>query len=331
MVDYSVFKNKVEKDFPDYMGKDFSYDFVKILKINKEHDSIIVKDNTADENQISPTVYIDDMYRDYCTYQDYNMVMMKYADTVKKGFEEASKINIAGLMSAGKVKENIIFRLINTEQNEKLLEDLPHRAINDLSVIYSLVVKMDSPVFANTLIKNDFAEKIGLTEEELYELAYENTKRMFPPTLKNMGEVLRELSPVKGKSEPENNFAYDSISDLSMWVLSNEQGINGAVNMLYEEELYKISEKLKENLYVLPSSIHEVIAVPESMGNPYILSDMVSEVNRGVVTPEEILSYEVYHYDRGMRKLTCATDEKDKVISEGKIKENANYFSNRTK
>lgn len=45
------------------------------------------------------------------------------------------------------------------------------------------------------------------------------------------------------------------------YVISNNKGINGAVSMLYEDGLHDLAEKLGSDLYIMPSSIHEVIAV----------------------------------------------------------------------
>lgn len=45
----------------------------------------------------------------------------------------------------------------------------------------------------------------------------------------------------------------------TMWVISNEKGINGAASMLYENELHELAESLESDLYILPSSVHEVI------------------------------------------------------------------------
>ena len=43
-------------------------------------------------------------------------------------------------------------------------------------------------------------------------------------------------------------------ADTMMYVISNNQGINGAVSMLYENELHTLAEKLETDLYLLPSS-----------------------------------------------------------------------------
>lgn len=102
----------------------------------------------------------------------------------------------------------------------------------------------------------------------------------------------------------------------SMWIISNSSGINGAVSMLYEENLHQLAEKLGENLFILPSSIHEVIAVPAEIaeGNLPHLMEMVHDINMGEVKLEERLSNSVYHYDRTARKVTLAAESPEKRL-----------------
>ena len=100
----------------------------------------------------------------------------------------------------------------------------------------------------------------------------------------------------------------------TMWVISNEKGINGAASMLYENELHELAESLESDLYILPSSVHEVIAVSSDMGSPEMLAQMVVEVNMQEVSLDERLSNQVYHYDKDLRKLTLATDTPNKRL-----------------
>jgi hypothetical protein len=99
-----------------------------------------------------------------------------------------------------------------------------------------------------------------------------------------------------------------------MYVISNEKKINGAVSMLYEDVLYDLAEKLGSDLYILPSSVHEVIAISATMGDPNELADMVTEINMGQVALDERLSNQVYHYDKELRKVTLATDTPNKRL-----------------
>ena len=84
--------------------------------------------------------------------------------------------------------------------------------------------------------------------------------------------------------------------------------------MLYEEGLHGLAEKLGSDLYIMPSSIHEVIAVSANMGDPNELAEMVAEINMDQVSLDERLSNQVYHYDKDLRKLSLATDTPNKRL-----------------
>lgn len=83
-----------------------------------------------------------------------------------------------------------------------------------------------------------------------------------------------------------------------MFVLSNERKINGASIILYNEQLAELSDKLSDDLLIMPSSIHEVLAVPASSMDAIDLKQMVREVNDTEVSEQEILGYSVYRYNR---------------------------------
>ena len=99
-----------------------------------------------------------------------------------------------------------------------------------------------------------------------------------------------------------------------MYVISNSAKMNGAASMFYEDALSSLSEKLGTDLYILPSSVHEVIAVSTDMGNPNELAAMVAEINMDQVALDERLSNQVYHYDKDLRKVTLATDTPNKRL-----------------
>lgn len=84
--------------------------------------------------------------------------------------------------------------------------------------------------------------------------------------------------------------------------------------MLYEDKLHSLAEKVGTDLYILPSSVHEVIAVSVEMGEPEELARMVAEINMDQVDLSERLSNQVYHYDKDLRKITLATDTPNKRL-----------------
>ena len=167
------------------------------------------------------------------------------------------------------------------------------------------------------IITNDFAAARGFTEEELFQHAVENTKRICPPRVKSMQKVMADLAVEDGMPQEllESMGVFDEIPpEKNLWVITNEMGINGAASMLYEENLHKLAEQIGTDLYLLPSSIHETIAVSVEMGAPEYLAQMVHDVNMTAVTLDERLSNNVYHYDKDLRKLELATDVPEKGL-----------------
>lgn len=128
-------------------------------------------------------------------------------------------------------------------------------------------------------------------------------------------DIMREMFARDGMPQEIADMMIAEIPpEQTMWVISNEKGINGAASMLYENELHELAESLESDLYILPSSVHEVIAVSSDMGSPEMLAQMVVEVNMQEVSLDERLSNQVYHYDKDLRKLTLATDTPNKRL-----------------
>ena len=87
-------------------------------------------------------------------------------------------------------------------------------------------------------------------------------------------------------------------SETPLYVLTNKARLYGASCILYPNLLDSIADKLTCDFYLIPSSIHEVILVPESGTEDTNLNDMVAEVNHTQVDPKEVLADHVYYYDR---------------------------------
>lgn len=133
--------------------------------------------------------------------------------------------------------------------------------------------------------------------------------------MKSMNEAIRDMFVADGMPKELADLMIGEMpSDQIMWIITNERGIDGAVSMLYEDKVHKLAESLESDLYILPSSVHEVIAVSVNMGEPEELARMVAEINMDQVKLEDRLSNQVYHYDKDLRKFTLATDTPNKRL-----------------
>lgn len=282
-----------------------------VNKVNKVLDGITLVGSGAGRS-VSPTLYINHMYEHYLETENLQEVLQSAARRMDMAFKEMPEVGDVNLEGA---KDNIVFQVINTLQNEDMLRDMPHREFQDLSIIYRWVVKVDENGIQSSAIRNNLAEQLGMNEEQLFKCAVENTRRIFPPTVKSMNDVIREMFISDGMpAEVADMMIGEMPEDKMMWVISNDRGINGAGSMLYEDNLHKLAMKLETDLYILPSSVHECIAVSTNVGDPYELAEMVSEINMGQVALEDRLSNQVYHYDKDARRLTLATDTPNKRL-----------------
>lgn len=173
------------------------------------------------------------------------------------------------------VLQNVFFQLIGGEANEKLLADVPSEARLDMSLVYR--VKVNDK--ANFMVKNSHLEALGLTKEELYEAAHKNTKEIKKFGLYKMSDFI----PV-----PDG---------FPMRILTSEDKLYGAAAIVYKDLLQEAAREMGEDLYIIPSSIHEVIVIPVSyFEDARDLVEMIVQINRTVVAPEEMLSDNAYRY-----------------------------------
>lgn len=331
MMNYEIFKEVVKEKFSGYMSdeyKDRELIIQSVDKVNETLDGLTLRDTTS-ALSISPTIYINDMYKHYLKVEDLDIVLTAAADKMMQGMkmapDEVQKIDYEN------AKDNIVFQLINTEQNKEMLKGMPHREFQDLSVIYRWIVSSDHDGVHSAVIHNPLAERIGMSEEELFKAAAENTRRILPPVIKDMNSIMREMFIKDGMPEEIAEMMIGEIpSESMMYVITNEKGINGAASMMYEDKLHELAVKLDSDLYIMPSSVHEVIAVSSDIGDPYELAAMVSEVNMSNVELNERLSNQVYHYDKDLRKVTLATDTPNKRL-DGIVAESQTIYNEKNR
>lgn len=197
-------------------------------------------------------------------------------------------------------KENIIFSLINTEHYAFILQDIPHREFEDLSIVYYEFEPTESMYH---LISNDYMENAKLCEEDLYDLAFENTRRIMPPVVIKMSDLMSKMEEELGLKQKE-----EITEDVMAYVIRTEQGKRGAVSILYSDVMEDVAEKLGGDFYLIPSSMHEFIAIPKLMNVSLDdLQEHVHYTNLMKVNSSDRLSNQVYEYDTATGQVKQAT------------------------
>lgn len=321
MMDYAIFKEVMREQILEHLPEEFKGSTVEVRdveKVNVKLDGMVVLKPSVDS---SPTVYLNHLYEDYVSGKSIQDCLSQCANVIVDAYKELE--DMKPRIEISQMKENVVMVLVNQEQNKDMLENIPHRDFQDLAVIYRWVLDINEKGIASSIVTNKLMESEGMTEPDLFQLAVENTKRLLPPQIKPMSEVIKEMFPfelVETGMLDEMMEEINSDPKRAMYVLTNETNVNGAVSMLYENNLHELAEKLGTDLYILPSSIHESILVSVEMGEPDDLAQMVSDINMDCVDIAERLSNNVYHYDKDLRKVTLATDSPNKRL-DGKVSE----------
>lgn len=189
------------------------------------------------------------------------------------------------------VKKTAFVKLINTERNKGLVEYLISKQFLDLSAVVKIILKKDKVNMITTPLLKEDAEILGMTEEELYAIALENTVRLFPPKLMSLGKFIE--TSVGEKLPYEEGM-------VNLYILTNKEEVNGAVYFMITEVIGKIADALEDELYIFPGSVNEVYIARASELKKSVdeLKEMVRDVNDTSVNEKDILSYSVYYYDK---------------------------------
>lgn len=193
-------------------------------------------------------------------------------------------------------------KLINTEGNRILIDNSPHKPYLDLSIVYYIDLGKEDGMLKTTHITYAMMEVLGLTLEELHTIATRNLKAS-KPRIEPMISQMLQMVGLSGV------FAEDDFTETerSMFILSNAEKTNGAISILHRELLADFAQRQGTDLWLIPSSIHEFIIIPDSSGIcPRELNKIIEEINRdeSLIRSYEVLSDHCYFFSKKTNSIT---------------------------
>ncbi len=302
-MNFNEFVNEVKDNIRLFLPKDYENAEVSVMdyqKLNTTYKGLMVK---KEDETITPTINMNQLYK---AYQDQPGVTMesvyrRIADVV---VEAPIQVNLKSILDYDIAKDNLFIRVSSAERNKDMLANVPHQLKEDLAITYHVAVSMDEEGLSSMLIKNDLLKQYGITAEQLHEDAMNSSPRIMAPEVSSMGAIMEELveKDLFMMSPEEREMLQESIREStqmpSFFVVTNQQRIDGAGALFYPEVMDNLGELLGQDYFILPSSIHEMLVLPD---NGEVSADelrmMVTEVNETQVAPAERLTNDVYHFD----------------------------------
>lgn len=292
MMNFEEFKAWVKENITSKDWKETSQVEISVVKKNNgvSKAGLSIRE---DEHDVSPLLYLDDYYIHYQNGELLeNIIRNIRADYDKK--VQMAAVKIPNLQEFENIRGRVIYRLVNYEKNKEILEDCPHIRLYDLAVTFRWVARIDDVGVSTSLITNKQVKEWGVSVNDLVLAARQNTPRLFPAQIIDMEEMLAGMVSF---------ILYPST--IPMYILTNKQELNGASALLYGDILKDFANKKGADMYILPSSIHEVIMVPaDRINDPTKLLSIVHDANTTVVSIGDVLSDSVYYYDRKKDQIT---------------------------
>lgn len=236
------------------------------------------------ESGIAPVIYLEEFYKRYragWSIEKLSNMLIERSTNIpgmpKWNFEEFKDFS--------KIQDKIVYKLINAKANEAFLKEVPHLPLLDFAIVFSMLFQVSEDETGAILVKNSHMDLWECPISILYECAKRNTPILCPAVLCLLSDLMESFGEYFHK-------------EIGVYILTNRSGNNGAAALLYPNMPEKIYEKLGQNYFLLPSSVHEFLIVPEVNGMlSEELRSIVREVNATQLEREEFLSDEVYYFN----------------------------------
>ena len=285
-MEYREFLENVRKEVESRYDSNVSVTLNHVMKNNgTELDGITIMEK---DKNIAPTIYINSFYDRYREGVSLKAVVSEIIRIYNQN-KNSININADYFENYENVRKTIVYKLVNYQKNKKLLEDVPYKRVLDLAVVFYCLIEQRKGVSATALIHNEHLRIWNVTEDEIYNDALKNTPVLLAGSIVPMSKILSEIAGTAPVDNDEKVCEYTG-EDI-LYVLTNSSRVNGAACILYDNLLKKFANDVHSDLYILPSSVHEVIIVPKKNAfDKSELADMVREVNEQGVSQDEILS-----------------------------------------
>lgn len=297
-MEYKEFVEYIKMNAGYIAGEGGNITINHVIKNNGcEMDGLVIMEKGKD---IAPTIYLDSFYELYTNGENIKNII-RQIEVIYEQNKNNVTFDVNILKHFDTIKDKIVYKVVNYRSNEKLLEQVPHKRILDLAVVFYCLLDNEYGRSATALIYNNNLKNWNVTIDDVYKAALKNTPDLLHSKISSMSALFEKCGVnVDGEEVDLKDYVPSD-----MYVLTNESKLNGAACILYENVLYDFAQKLGADLYILPSSVHEVILLPKlSMFEKDELVNMVKEVNTEGVAADEVLSDHVYEYNRTERLIT---------------------------
>ena len=306
------FVTRVRRQLPSYLPEDIRSDVrlseVRTTKTNdrKLYGLSIRRGGEA----AAPTFYLDDLYHRYVMGEDPDDLIRMFAEE----YLQLEKLRRVPLGMPPPDEDGCVtllaLRLLSRERNRDYLQNLPY-----LDVGNGLVLTCDFRAWDNSSgewrmrITHDLLGELGLTEEELFSDALYSCSVGNPARLFRLEDTAAGSAP-RNILDAEEPLPEEDRS--SVFILTAKSIRLGAAALFYKGIPEQLARLFREGYYIVPTSVHEMMIVPDSAKvTPQKLLELLEYSNRCMLEPEDYLSDDLLYYDPELHEICTVADVRD--------------------
>ncbi len=200
-------------------------------------------------------------------------------------------------------RERLFCRLENACGTDGLRAGTPLIRRMDLVLTCYCLLGGSGPSFAVIPVREPLPDIWGIGKEQLFRDARANTEAEGRLLFERLDALLRPQDIPGMPGSP-------------LYILTNRDKLLGAVYMVLPDILKMTADRLQSDLYVIPSSVHECLILPDDGSyRTEELNRMVRDINRSLLREDEVLSEHVYRVDAAAETITACTDAEGEMMT----------------
>ncbi len=302
---YMGFVEKLRKEIMDGIGLGENDVYFKKAEDYPQTngDRLFVVCFSWEDSRENLALYVKELYESYCKGTDlYEIVefvsgeyqTLKDAEYLKK---------VQNIRDYHLVREHLFVRLLNFERNEIELENAILKRTGDIAVVVYMKVAMNGDGMISMKIHKAMAEDWGISCAEVFEQAVQNSIKLMPPRLWNLGRMLLEAD-YSGEDFMEPGYVC-RIAGTSMGeCLSTVDKTNGAAAVFFPGVADRLSQLIGSGFYAVFTSIHEVMIHDDRAIDVESLRPILDSTLEEATEERDFLTRKIGHYHPGTGKFS---------------------------
>ncbi len=287
---YDEFKEQLLDELKERLRKSIRAEIIPISKNGVIREAIGMEEGL---NEMKPLVYVENLYDQYRL----GAALSTCAGFVMGLYNAIPEFHVEQYFETWEeVKPKITIRLVNWEWNRDELTEIPYQKYLDLAVYCRIVLGKNEDGIISNVVRKSMLRYWKISESELWDTAKSNfQKEEF---------LIRHIDDEIGYPKCYlDKFANLYGKKDETYVLTNEYRNHGASGMLRLDILKEFAERMDGDLFILPSSLNEVILLPDRKDRESdFLRSLVQKNNRDYAVDEE-LSENLYYYRREKNRI----------------------------